>query len=98
MQVAINPLTVEQLYRQLEFLMKHGHNRLPVVGTDSRAYFPIEAFDVLDACGYPNALQIRVRTDAEFTAKDGLCSKSTGVLSRWNDEATRVRSTCGAFA
>lgn len=98
MKPTINPTTVEQLHRYLGILIEQGHKNLPVVGTDSRAYFPIQVFDVLDQSGYTAALQIQVKVDAKFATEDGLCSKSASTLAHWNEEAKRVQSTCGAFA
>lgn len=99
MKPKLKLLLVTDVLKHLETLVEQGCGNLPVVGTDIRAYYPIEIFEVLNESGYPRALQVRVRPDARFDT-DHLPGKAvqTSTIEYWNAEADRITDSCGPFA
>ena len=99
MPIEIKTMTVADLHAQLQALMDQGLGNVPVCATDCRARYPFQAYTVLNASGYTDAMLIYVRPDAHFAQRDPLPPNwGPRRVAEWNQEADAVKQRCGAFA
>jgi hypothetical protein len=94
--VQLDAITVEDLHRQLGELIAKGLGKVPVVGSDLRAHYPMQVYPVYNSTGYVDAVLCYVRPDLHFTPenpnRDPGADRWFDRHLRWNDEADAVRA------
>ena len=98
MAIELPTITIAELHKQLQAYIDQGLGETPVVATDCRGRYPFQAYTVLNQSGYTDALLLYVRPDAHFSQRDPLpLNWGPSRVAEWNEEADRVKGTCGAF-
>ncbi len=89
-------LTVAELAAQLQDMIERGQGDLPVFSSDGRACYPFSTVVPYTPSGYPECLLIKPQAHlhAEVTEKK---RASTLYFEKINEDADRIRASCGAF-
>lgn len=97
--IQLRTFNVSELHALTHDLVQRGMEAVAVCATDGRARYPFQAYTVLSAAGYTDALLLNVRPDAHFAQPSPLpINWGPGRVAEWNEAADRIKTTCGAFA
>ena len=90
-------LTVAEMAAQLQSMIERGQGDLPVFANDGRARYPLGTVVPYTPSGYPECLLIQPQPHLHAEVKDTK-RWAASYYQQANDEADRIRATCGAFA